>query len=595
MNITYIKSSFPGIVVKISVASGEYVTSGQELVILEAMKMENAITAPCAALIQNILISEGQVVNKGDILFEYQSDFSESQISKEVRDVVDAPIESSLKELRTRKALLTDEARPEAENRRVSKGQNTIRQNIEQLVDPDSFKEYGGYVIAAQQSRRSMDDLLRNTPADGLVSGRGHINGESFTDHTECVIMGYDYTVLAGTQGTMNHMKMDRMISLAKDLHLPVILFAEGGGGRPGDVDVHTIAGLYISTFVEFASLKNVVPTISIVSGYCFAGNAALAGSSDLIIGTKNISLGMGGPAMISGGGLGDFHPREVGPAHIHTQNGVIDVLAEHESEAIQIAKKYLGYWQGRRKNWEEDSQLELQNFIPENRKRTFNIRHLIKILADRDSLLELRPEYASGLITCLARINGIPIGIIANNSEEQAGAITASNARKAADFLDKCDGYSIPVISLIDTPGIMVGPEAEKEGTVRAAGALFVSGANFKPPFLSIVLRRAYGLGAMAMMGGSTRASDFTISWPTGEFGAMGLEGAVQLGYRKELEAIKDEEARAATYNKMVEEAYERGKALSMATMFEIDDVIEPKDTRSWILSGINFYNRNT
>ncbi len=583
MDLQTVYSSLTGIVVKISVSIGSQINEGQELLILESMKMENAISAPFPGTIKSIQVEEGNLVKKGDPIFQFKKHDPDANQPGQL-DVPDVQQDISLTELRSRKKYLNDENRPTATEKRKRKNKNTARQNIDQLVDAGSFREYGGLTVAAQRSRRSMDDLMENTPADGLIAGKAKVNGKRFASRTDIIAMAYDYTVLAGTQGTMNHLKMDRMIELAMNKKLPVVLFAEGGGGRPGDVDVHTIAGLYISTFTRFAALKAVVPTISVVSGYCFAGNAALAGSSDIIIATADSSIGMGGPAMIEGGGLGKFHPGEVGPSEVQTTNGVIDILAEDDVDAVEKARQFLSFWQGDFVDWESADQEELQHFIPQNRKRNFDCKRLVQILVDRDSFLELQPEYAPGVITGMARIEGKSVGIIANNGSIDAGAITSSCAVKTSAFLGLCDKYEWPVISLIDTPGIMVGPEAEKSGTVRHAGDLFVAGANFSQPFLSIVLRRAYGLGAMAMMGGSTHRSHCTISWPSGEFGAMGIEGAIKLGYRKELESIGDEKERKEYFENMVAEAYDRGKAISMASMLEIDDVVEPRETRAWI-----------
>lgn len=587
MNQHQIIASSTGIVVKIAVSVGDQFKQGQELVVLEAMKMESAIVAPSAGKVDELFVEEGMMIDKGRVLIRFSEHYEDPGQKNEDPDQTQIH-PNHLEELRQRKQLLTDEARPEAVTKRNVKNQNTARKNIELLLDEDSFCEYGGHIVAAQRTRRSEEDLIKNTPADGLIAGTGTINSELHPERAGCMVMAYDYTVLAGTQGTMNHLKMDRMLDLARQMKIPVILFAEGGGGRPGDVDVQTIAGLFINTFTEFAGLRGHVPTISIVNGYCFAGNAALAGSSDIIIATKNSSLGMGGPAMIEGGGLGKVKPQEVGPSDIQFRNGVIDLLVENETEAVALTKKYLSFYQGKTDKWQKEDQASLQHFVPDNRKRTFDIRALISILFDQDSLIEFKSAYASGLVTLMGRIEGNPVGIIANDSKIDAGAITAVNAQKAAQFLDLCNRIKLPVVSLVDTPGIMVGPEAEKEGTVRAAGNLFVTGACFQQPILAIVLRRAYGLGAMAMMGGSTRRPVATVSWPTGEFGAMGLEGAVRLGFRKELEAVEDPSDREALFQKMVEEAYKRGKALSMATMFEIDDVIEPRDTRKWIMNAL-------
>ena len=496
--------------------------------------------------------------------------------------------DNALQALRNRKSFLEDNNRPVAVEKRKRKAFNTARENVVLLFDDGVYKEYGGLIIAAQRMRRSEDDLIKNTPADGLITALGRINSSEYPNNDRALVMAYDFTVLAGTQGSMNHLKMDRVIDVARKNKYPVVLFAEGGGGRPGDVDVHTIAGLYISTFVEYAALRGIVPTIAIVNGYCFAGNAALAGSSDIIIGTKNSSLGMGGPAMIEGGGLGKFHPSEVGPSEVQSKNGVLDIVAEDENAAIRIARELLSFWQGSKTTWTEGNQDDLQNIIPANRKRTFDIRRVINLVVDQDSFVEMRVDFSPGMIVGFGRVEGTAIGIIANDSMHEAGAITSQNAVKATQFIELSKRFKLPIVSFIDTPGIMVGPEAEHEGTVRNAGNLFVAGAQFDQPFLSIVLRRAYGLGAMAMMGGSTHRSDFTVSWPTGEFGAMGLEGAVKLGFRKELESIKDPVEREEKYQQMVEEAYQRGSAINMASMMEIDDVIEPRETRSWITMAL-------
>lgn len=576
---------------KVQVAIGDHVIKGQELVILEAMKMENAVVAESDGQINKIFFSEGDTVKAEEKLLSYT--LTTNAKAKPESTTTKLEGTSALEELRERKKYLVDSNRPSAVEKRRKKDQNTARENVDKLVDIDSFKEYGGLIVAAQSTRRSMEDLIENTPGDGLVAGIGSVNQHLFPDqNTQCLIMAYDFTVLAGTQGTMNHMKMDRMIELGLKNKLPTILFAEGGGGRPGDVDVATVAGLYINTFIAYAQLSLYAPTIAIVSGYCFAGNAALAGSSDIIIGTENLSIGMGGPAMVEGGGLGKFHPKEIGPASAQIKNGVIDILVKDENEAIDKAKKYLSYYQGRSKNWNHTNQNKLQNFIPQNRKRTYDIKALISMLADKDEVLELKPSYGKGLITAIIRIEGHAIGLMANNSSFEAGAITSENAIKACDFMELCDKNKLPILSLVDTPGIMVGPEAERSGTVKHASKMFRTSAKISVPIMGVVVRRAYGLGAMAMVGGGMHVPEFMVSWPTGEFGAMGLEGAVKLGYRKELEAVTDEVKRKELFDKMVQDAYDRGKATSAATMLEIDDVIEPNETRSWISSCLKTIN---
>lgn len=574
----------PGIVTQILVEAGSQIVKGQDLIIIEAMKMENAIKAPSDGVISAIHIKMGDLLEQDEMLLTYREQEVEENKKEEVVEV--SKDKAGLDELRERRYQLSDAARPAAVEKRRKKGRLTAREGVALLTKGGSFREYGSLIIAAQRSRRSEEDLIANTPADGLVAGVAEVDmGHS---STQAVVMAYDYTVLAGTQGTMNHMKMDRLIEVAHDKQLPIVLFAEGGGGRPGDVDLNTIAGLFISTFTRYAGLRDVVPTVSIVTGYCFAGNAALAGSSDLIIGTKDISIGMGGPAMIEGGGLGKFHPKDVGPADVQTANGVIDVLVDDDTAAIKVAQRYLGYYYDDHSGYKMHDQQLLQSIIPEQRKRTFDIKGLIETLCDQDSVLHIQDAYAPGMITCIGRISGKAIGIIANDSRHEAGAITADCARKAATMIDRCHRYGLPLLSLIDTPGIMVGPEGESQGTVKAAGELFVGGARLKTPLISVVVRRAYGLGAMAMMGGGAHRATATVAWPTAEFGAMGIEGAVQLGYRKELQSIEDPVKRKATYDQMVEETYRRGRAINAATIFEIDEVIEPRETRDWIVSLI-------
>jgi len=588
MAVTIIKSPLPGHVLSIACKEGDTIPKGKDIVIIEAMKMENAITAPDNILIKSVYKTEGDIIKKDEAILSAEIISPAALSSTATEKNEQSPSPNKLKELNDRREFLLDKNRERATEKRKKKGYNTARENLNLLVDDGSFQEYGGFIIAAQLSRRSKEDLIRETPADGLIAGTATVNASDYKKNTECAVLIYDYAVLAGTQGTMNHLKMDRVLEIAHRNNLPTILFAEGGGGRPGDVDQQTIAGLHISTFYQFAALNGKVPLVSIVNGYCFAGNAALAGSSDIIIATKSISLGMGGPAMIEGGGLGNVAPKEIGPYAVHMENGVIDILVENETEAIEKAKQYLSYFQGIAAHWESSEQSLLNSIIPENRKRLYAVRDVITTLFDTNSVLELRQWYGGGIVTGLARIEGIPVAVIANDPSVNAGAITHHAAIKMKEFLELVNTHKLPIISLVDTPGIMVGPDSEKTGNVKHASRLFVAAAKLDVPMIGIVTRRAYGLGAMAMVGGSMHIPNIMLAWPSGEFGAMGLEGAVKLGFRKELEAVKDPEERENLYAQMVELAYERGKALSMATHFEIDDVIQPKETRKRIVQSL-------
>ncbi len=579
-----------GVLVSLALAQGDAVAAGQTIAVLEAMKMEFEVKAEHSGIVHALAVAPGDTIVEGQALAFLQPAEVDGLAEHGEQALDLAHIRADLAEVLERHARLTDARRPEAVAKRRKTGQRTVRENLTDLLDADSFIEYGAMALAAQRRRRSPEELLELSPADGLVAAIGTVNAASFgSEAARCMAIAYDYTVFAGTQGVMNHKKTDRMLALAEQWRLPVVLFAEGGGGRPGDTDFVGVAGLDCHTFVAMAKLSGLVPTVGVVSGRCFAGNAALLGCCDVIIATRNATIGMAGPAMIEGGGLGSFTPEQVGPTDVQGPNGVIDVLVEDEAEAVTVAKQYLGYFQGPVSDWQCSDSRELRQVIPENRLRVYDIRKVIELLADHGSVLELRRQFAPGLITALIRIEGKPFGLIANNPAHLGGAIDAVASDKAARFLQLCEAHDLPIVSLCDTPGFMVGPEAEKQATVRHVSRLFVTAASLTVPFFTLVLRKGYGLGAQAMAAGSFHSPLFTAAWPSGEFGAMGLEGAVRLGFAKELAAQPDEAARQALFDKLVAKAYDNGKALNMASYLEIDAVIDPADSRAWLLRGLN------
>lgn len=489
-----------------------------------------------------------------------------------------------LAELRARRALTEDAARPEAVERRHAAGGRTARENVADLVDPGSFVEYGRYAIAAQRGRRELEDLIARTPADGLLGGTARVNGELFGERAACAVLSYDYTVLAGTQGALGHRKKDRLFELIERMRLPTVLFAEGGGGRPGDTDYPVVSALDTRAFALWAKLSGLVPRIAVVAGNCFAGNAVLAGCSDLIVATENVSLGMGGPAMIAGGGLGEVAPEEIGPLAMQAGNGVVDVVAVDEAEATAAAKQLLGYFQGATPPGPEPDQTRLRELVPERQRRAYDPAPIVETLADAGSVTFLRSRFAPEIVTALARIEGRPLGVIANDTRHTAGALTSGAADKAARFLQLCDVFGLPVVSLVDTPGFMVGVEAEATGLVRHASRLLVAGAALSVPLVAVVLRRGYGLGAQAMVGGSLHEPLLTVAWPSAHLGPMGLEGAVRLALRKELEAISEEAERERRVRELTAAAEENAKALNAASLFELDDVVDPAETRGLI-----------
>jgi acetyl-CoA carboxylase carboxyltransferase component len=584
-----VSSPILGTVFKINVKPGDTVRANREILILESMKMEHPVEAGVEGTITAVLVAEGDTISAGQVLVHITPGVIADVTATEASAATTTGERADLARYRDRRHLTTDDARPEAVARRAAKGQRTARANIADLVDDGSFIEYGSFAVAAQRQRRTLDDLIRNTPGDGLVGGLATINGSLFDeDASRVAVASYDYTVLAGTQGSLNHKKKDRLFAVAEQLRLPFILFAEGGGGRPGDTDSPGVAGLDCLAFAYFAQLSGLVPIVGITSGYCFAGNAALLGCCDVIIATENSNIGMAGPAMIEGGGLGLVKPTDIGDINVQTANGVVDIRVANEEAAVAAAKQYLSYFQGPLSTWTRHPDEIMRGLIPEQRTRVYDVRTVIDALADIGTALELRPTFGIGILTVFMRVEGRVIGVIANNPAHLGGAIDSDSSDKASRFIQLCDAYDIPIISLCDTPGFMVGPDAEQTAQVRHFGRMFVTAASITVPWITIVLRKGYGLGAQAMAGGSFHGNTMTVSWPTGEFGGMGLEGAVRLGYRKELEAITDDAERAELEAKLIASAYERGNALNMASHVEIDDVIDPAETRARILSII-------
>jgi acetyl/propionyl-CoA carboxylase alpha subunit/acetyl-CoA carboxylase carboxyltransferase component len=588
-----VKAPMPAKLVQFEVALGDVLPAGAQLGVLEAMKMEHLLHAPAAGRVVALLAEPGDYLVEGQSLVRLEPvDAQAVEAEAHAGHDLDA-IRPDLQKVIDRHAYTLDANRGAAVAKRHAQGGRTARENIADLCDtasdPANFIEYGALAIAAQTRRRTLDDLIANTPADGMVTGLGSINAKQFgPEASRCAVLAYDYTVLAGTQGMRNHHKTDRLLAVAHQLKLPVVLFAEGGGGRPGDTDMPIVAGLNNHTFSQFAALSGKVPVVGVVHGRCFAGNAALLGCADVIIATQASNIGMSGPAMIEGGGLGTFAPEQIGPSSVQSRNGVIDILVEDEAAAVAAAKQYLSYFQGPVADWHCADPRMLRHVVPENRLRVYDMRAAMRGVADTGSLLELRAGFGAGIVTALARIEGKPVGLMANNPHHLGGAIDVEAADKSARFMQLCNAHGLPIVSLCDTPGFMVGPEIEAQAQVRHVCRMFTVASHLRVPFFAVVLRKGYGLGAQAMTAGGFDAPVFTVAWPTGEFGAMGLEGAVRLGYRKELAAVAEGAERDALFKKLVAQQYANGEAIHMAQTLEIDAVIDPAETRTWLVRGL-------
>jgi acetyl-CoA carboxylase carboxyltransferase component len=566
-----------------AVEDGTEVAEGATVALIESMKMEYAIPSPVVGVVSRVSVTAGRSVRVGDVLMEI--DVSRPLLAGAFRtggEEHDPHADRHLAELHEREVLLGDEARAAAVEKRHGRGLRTARENVADLVDEGSFVEYGRFAYAAQTQRREVEDLIANTPGDGLVAGIGTVNAELFgLASSGCAVLSYDYTVLAGTQGQRNHEKKDRLFEVVERLKVPVVFFTEGGGGRPGDTDRAVVTGLNTNAFLYFARLGGLVPTIGIVAGRCFAGNAALLGCCDVVIACEGASIGMGGPAMIEGGGLGVVSPDDVGPVSVHAHAGSVDAVVADEAAAVSMAKRLVSLVQGPVPTFGAADQGRLGSILPSSRRRAYDVRELLVGLFDTDSVLELRPQFGRGMATAFARLEGRAVGVLANSPVHLAGAIDADGADKAARFMQLVDAWGLPLVTLVDTPGFMVGPEAEATGLVRHASRMFLAGAALTVPLLSVVTRRGYGLGAQAMCGGSFTGPLLTVAWPQAEMGAMGLEGSVRLGFRRELDAIEDDVERELALSKMIDRAYERGRALNVASHLEIDDVIDPALTR--------------
>ncbi|MEX2229145.1 MAG: carboxyl transferase domain-containing protein [Dehalococcoidia bacterium] len=575
-------------VTEIHVAAGDVVRAGQLLFVMSALKMEHVVEATVGGIVRELTVAVGETVYEGHPLaFVEVMDVGEA-IAREQRTIDIDYIRPSLQAVFDRRQFGLDENRPEAVERRPTRGRRTVRENIAQLIDPGTWVEYGPLAIAGQRARRSLEELIRKTPADGLVAGIGSVNGDLFDEkRARTMFISYDDTVFAGTQGGRGHVKTDRMMDLADELSLPLIFHAEGAGGRSGDTE--GLAGHpWVLTWQKMARLSGKVPMIGVTAGWCYAGNASILGLTDIIIATEDSLIAMGGPATIEGGGMGVFLPEEVGPISDTAPAGTVDIVVKDHDEAIAVSKQCLSYFQGSIADWEAEDQRLLRHVIPENRHRSFDIRALIRVLADKDSVLELRPEFGIGMITAFIRIEGHPFGLTANNNAYIGGAIDSPGSDKVARFWQICDAFNIPIITLVDTPGMMVGPDVERSGLVRHCSRLFVTGANLETPRFAVILRKGYALGSLAVLTGSSRAPVFTVTWPDGEFGGMNLEAGVLLSNREELARIEDIDERAAEYERLVAVAYERSSALNAAASFGVDDVIDPAETRRWLVDGL-------
>lgn len=554
-----------GTIVSINVDVGEEVQAGQVVAAVEAMKLQHDIRVERSGVVAAISMSKGDVVREGyPIVFLFEQDVKGGAIEADSGFDLDQ-IRNDLQEVNEYIERTLDEAHGEAVATLRERGRRTPRKNIGDLLDPDTFMEFG--------------PPAAGSVSGGTIMGFGGVNGALVGDErsrTALVYANYPYAMYSH-----GHYRQEQVHELAHDWKVPIVLFSEGQGEPPS---LSTGVGLDASVFADFAKLSGLVPLVGVNLGDCFAGNATLLSCCDVIIGTQQSTIGMNGPTVVAANGLGNYRADELGATSFQAANGNLDIVVKDDADAVAAVKQYLSYFQGSVSDWEARDQRRMRHIIPEDRVRAYDMRVIIRTLADEGSVLEIRKDFGFGVITSFIRVEGRPMGVVANNPAHLAGAVDSPGADKGARFFQLCDAFDIPVVVFMDCPGIMVGPDHERTALVRHAVRLFNIGANCTMPMFGIMVRKAYGLGVQAMIGGASSVPLLTVAWPTAEFAGMNIDGAVKLSARRELAAIEDSEERKEAYDRRVAQGYESARAINSGARY----VIDPADTRAFIARGM-------
>ena len=554
-----------GTIVEIGVGIGDDVRIGQAVAVVEAMKLQHDIRADRNGVVCAVSMAEGDVVREGyPIVFIHESDVEGGAL--EGAGGIDLGlVRDDLKEVNDWIERTLDPAQAESVAALHEKGRRTPRENLDDLMDAGSFREFG--------------PPAAGSAAGGTIMGFGSVNADLVGDERSRVaVVHSDYAAASYTHG---HYRQEQVHELAHDWRVPLVLFSEGEGRPLGNVGT---VGVDASVFTDFAKLSGLVPLVGVSLGDCFAGNAALLACCDVIIATEGSNIGMNGPAVVEASGMGAHTAQDLGATSFRAANGDVDILVKDDAAAVEAIKQYLSYFQGPVADWEAPDQRRMRHIIPENRVRTYEMRDIIDTLADEGSVLEIRKDFGFGVITSLIRVEGQPMGVVANNPAHLAGAVDSPGADKGARFFQLCDAFDIPVVVFMDCPGIMVGPDHERTALVRHAVRLFNIGANCTAPMFGIMVRKAYGLGVQAMIGGASSIPFLTVAWPTAEFAGMNIDGAVKLSARRELAAIEDAEERKDAYDRRVAQGYETARAINSGARY----VIDPADTRAFITRGM-------
>ena len=486
---------------------------------------------------------------------------------------------------------LGDAARAAVIERQHRLGKLSARERIAHLVDLGSFHEFGALV---QPKRDTFDTETLQAPFDGVITGFGRIDGRAVG------LCAFDFSVLGGSNGRIGEHKVEHVATQCLQQGCPLLLLLDGGGHRiqEGLDSRHFAVG---SRYFQIAvHLSGWVPTVALIMGPGFAGPSNFAALCDLVVMVRGTStMGIAGPALVAAA-TGELTDKDtLGGADVQaTRHGLADLVAESDGHALALARRYLSYlpahadaepprcpWPAAQAEPDAADEQALLHVVPDNPRQPYDVHDVLRAVADRDSVFELKPDFAPNLVTAFARLAGRPVGIVANQPLHLAGTLDARACEKGAHFVSVCDAFGLALVYLIDLPGFLVGQEAEDTALARRSGRLLFELGQATVPRLSVVMRKGYGLGYIAMCGGRSFDADLCVAWPTAEICAMSVEGAVDVAYAKQVAAAADPAARRA---ELIARFRQQLGALHAAAHFGIDDVIDPRDTRAALLATL-------
>ncbi len=500
------------------------------------------------------------------------------------RPAADEPtMRSLIDKVEAVRASVSDAARGPAMERLAARGRQSARARIAALVDPGSFAEIGGLVAPDTDDDADAATARARSPSDGVVVGSARIDGRPV------MLFSQDFSVHGGSIGRIGSAKTQRATQLAITRGIPLVMILDGGGHRIQDGQdarhfAHANGG-----FQNFARASGWIPMVAVMLGAGFAGPTNYAGMSDFVVMVRGLStMGLAGPALVKAATGEDIDNQALGGAEIQVdRQGLADLGTADEAQAIGAARRFLSYLPGNARAPQaidsaaapvgriDDAILDL---VPVSTRKAYDVRKVLRLVADADSYFELKPTFAGNLVTAFARIGGRPVGFIANQALRLGGMLDSNACDKGAHFIAMCDAYGLPLISFVDVPGFAIGSGAERTSLGRRSAKLVFEWGHATVPRISVVLRKGYGLGYFAMCGGRSFTADACFAWPTAEICAMSIEGAIDVAYRRDYENAPDPMARRA---EMIADTRTRIDALRAAEGFGIDDIIDPRDTR--------------